>query len=410
MGRRGASRTNEPTTNGATGPMDDLTRRVLDYVADADYQPITAKALAKRLKIGEDDYAEFRSTVKSLIRAGRLEIAKDKSLRKTAQGPGKGNVVGTFRRSAKGFGFVRPSGGTGAKAEQIFIPPDAGRDASTGDEVLVRITRKAKGPGFNAEGRVVQVVSRASGVFVGTYFERDGSGMVKVDGTALHDPIFRRRKPRARKGARSRATRLAGDRALPDPRPRGEGHRRGARASRQSRASIRSPSSGHGGSRHVRRRHPRRRPPGRQGIQRRRPGGTRLDLTGALCVTIDPATARDFDDAITLTRDEKGFWSLGVHIADVSHFVRVGSPLDRTARTRGTSVYLPDRVIPMLPEILSNSLASLQAGQVRYTVSALMEFNAEGVRTESVRSPGSARGVAGSSPPLRAGDGPRQGS
>ena len=101
-----------------------------------------------------------------------------------------------------------------------------------------------------------------------------------------------------------------------------------------------------------------------------------------LTVTIDPATARDFDDAITLERDERGYWNLGVHIADVAHFVRAGSALDRTARQRGTSVYLPDRVIPMLPEVLSNSLASLQAGRVRYTVSALMEFNAEGIRTD----------------------------
>src|SRR5262249_5835293 len=92
-------------------------------------------------------------------------------------------------------------------------------------------------------------------------------------------------------------------------------------------------------------------------------------------------TARDFDDAISLARDEEGYWSLGVHIADVSHFVRAGSDLDRSARHRGTSVYLPDRVIPMLPEILSNSLASLQAGRTRYTVSALLEFNAEGILT-----------------------------
>src|SRR5439155_5828844 len=108
----------------------------------------------------------------------------------------------------------------------------------------------------------------------------------------------------------------------------------------------------------------------------------RLDLRDQLTITIDPATARDFDDAITLTRDEKGFWALGVHIADVSHFVRPGSPLDDTARKRGTSVYLPDRVIPMLPEVLSNSLASLQQGHTRLTMSVLMEFNADGVRTD----------------------------
>ncbi len=97
--------------------------------------------------------------------------------------------------------------------------------------------------------------------------------------------------------------------------------------------------------------------------------GQRLDLRNVLTVTIDPVNARDFDDAITLSRDEQGFWSLGVHIADVSHFVQPGTDLDRTARQRGTSVYLPDRVIPMLPEILSNSLASLQAGKMRYAVS-----------------------------------------
>src|SRR5262249_21412466 len=107
--------------------------------------------------------------------------------------------------------------------------------------------------------------------------------------------------------------------------------------------------------------------------------GRREDLRELLTVTIDPATARDFDDAISLSRDPEGDWSLGVHIADVSHFVRAGSALDRAARHRGTSVYLPDRVIPMLPEILSNSLASLHAGRTRYTVSALLELNAEGM-------------------------------
>ncbi len=360
--------------------MDDLTRRILDTIAAAEYQPITPKALARRLTIGEDVYPEYRSAVKSLIKAGRLDIAKDKTLRKASQGPGKGNVVGTFRRSAKGFGFVRPAQGTGAKAEQIFIPPDAGRDASSGDEVLVRITRKPKGPGYNAEGRIVQVISRASGVFVGTYFERGDAGFVKVDGTALHDPISVG-DPGA-KGA------LPGDKVAiemvryPTPYREGEGVITEVLGPRgqpgvDTLAIIRALAIPDTFDEETL-------DDARQAAKAFREDdlGDRLDLTGSLTVTIDPATARDFDDAITLTRDEKGFWSLGVHIADVSHFVRPGSPLDRTARTRGTSVYLPDRVIPMLPEVLSNSLASLQAGHVRYTVSAFMEFNAEGVRTD----------------------------
>ncbi|HVV99956.1 MAG TPA: VacB/RNase II family 3'-5' exoribonuclease, partial [Planctomycetaceae bacterium] len=106
--------------------------------------------------------------------------------------------------------------------------------------------------------------------------------------------------------------------------------------------------------------------------------GQRLDLTGEIIVTIDPADARDFDDAISLTRTPEGNWRLGVHIADVAHFLPPGSALDVEAQKRGTSVYLPDRVLPMLPEILSNSLASLQQGRVRFTKSVFMEYTAEG--------------------------------
>jgi ribonuclease R len=358
--------------------LDDLTRRAFELISDPEQKPLTLKALAKRLKVGDDGYAELRAAVKALITSGKLALAKDKTLTKAEHR--EGTVVGTFRRSAKGFGFVRPAQGSGAKSEQIFIPPDAGGDASTGDEVLVRITRKPKGPGFNAEGRIVQVLTRASGVFVGTYFERDDAGMVKIDGTTIHDPIY------------------VGD-------PGAKGARPGDKVAIEM---VRYPTPYRGGEGVITEVLGPRGQPGVDTLAIIRALGIpdtfdddtlddarqaakafkeedlegRLDLTGELTITIDPATARDFDDAITLSRDEKGFWKLGVHIADVSHFVRPNSPLDRTARNRGTSVYLPDRVIPMLPEVLSNSLASLQAGHVRYTVSAFMEFNAEGIRTD----------------------------
>src|SRR5207237_2065158 len=106
--------------------------------------------------------------------------------------------------------------------------------------------------------------------------------------------------------------------------------------------------------------------------------------TSELVITIDPADARDHDDAVSLTRDPKsGHWLLGVHIADVSHFAPPGSEMDREARKRGTSVYLPQRVLPMFPEIISNSLASLQQGRVRYVKSVLMDFTPAGQRTEA---------------------------
>ena len=350
--------------------MDDLSRRILDTIASPDYQAITAKALAKRLKIDEDGYADFRSAVKSLIKAGRLEIAKDKSLSKATQGPAKGNVVGTFQRSAKGFGFVRPAGGSKEKSDQIFIPPDAGRDASTRRRSPGADHPQAEGAGVQRRGADRPGPQPGLGCVRRHLLRarRRGDGPGRRHDPRTTQSTWAIRAPRGRSPATRSRSRWS---ATPRPTARARGSSPRSSGLAGSRGSIRWRSSARSAipdvfddatledARHVAK------------AFNEDDRGDRLDLTGTLTVTIDPATARDFDDAITLTRDEKGYWSLGVHIADVSHFVRPGSPLDRTARTRGTSVYLPDRVIPMLPEILSNSLASLQAGHVRYTLSAL---------------------------------------
>ncbi len=109
--------------------------------------------------------------------------------------------------------------------------------------------------------------------------------------------------------------------------------------------------------------------------------GNREDIRGTYIITVDPATARDFDDAISLETDAQGNRVLGVHIADVSHFVRPNSPLDQEARQRGTSVYLVDKVVPMLPEQLSNGVCSLRPDEDRMTFSAFMTFDASGRMT-----------------------------
>ncbi len=356
--------------------MSEHAEKVLAHVSQADYEPATLKALSRRFKIAAEDYADFRNAVKALIKQGKLDLSRDKTLRPPTT---KGQILGTFRRSPKGFGFVRPLKSKDRKND-IFIPAKYTSDASTGDEVAVRVAKRSKTPGMNDEGRIVRVIERASGIFVGTYYEDEGFGFVKVDGTTFHAPIFVG-DPGA-KGAKP------GDKValemvrFPTPDWEGEGvitevlGPRGQpgvdtltvirafnipdvfdddillEAREQARAFNENEISG------------------------------RLDLRDTLTVTIDPATARDFDDAITLERDDRGYWTLGVHIADVSYFVPPNSALDASARKRGTSVYLPDRVIPMLPEILSNSLASLQQGHVRYTLSAFMEFNEDGVRTD----------------------------
>ena len=166
--------------------MADHGDRVLKLVGEPDYKPITLKAMSRRLKVEVDDYAEFRSAVKALVKDGKLEVARDKTLKQPDR---TGAIIGLFRRSSKGFGFVRPHTAT-ARDDQIYIPPDAAGDASTGDEVVVKITKRPKRAGMNVEGRIVQIVARASGLFVGTYFEDGGAGYVKVDGTTFHAPIY----------------------------------------------------------------------------------------------------------------------------------------------------------------------------------------------------------------------------
>jgi ribonuclease R len=352
--------------------MDEFAERVLKLVSEAAYTPLSLKAIARRFEVDGQEYSQLRAAVKRLITEEKLVLTKDKTLRAPDRA---GMIVGLFRRSAKGFGFVRPHG-TAVRAEQIFIPADAARDASSGDEVAVKLTKRTRRRGLNAEGRVVSVLSRASSVFVGTYFERAGAGFVQVDGTAFAEPVF-----------------------VGDPSPKGA--RPGDKVALEM---VRYPTAYQGGEGVVTEILGKRGAPGvdslavvrafnipdrfeqsvldeaREEAEKFHDSeiGARLDLRAQPTVTIDPATAHDFDDAISLARDAQGRWNLGVHIADVSHFVRARSALDRTARHRGTSVYLADRVIPMLPEILSNSLASLQEGRTRFTVSALLEFDPTG--------------------------------
>ena len=287
-------------------------------------------------------------------------------------------VVGVFRRAAAGYGFVRPlDAAAGDRSTDIHIPAVSALDAVSGDTVRVRISkaRDVGRPGF--AGDIVEIIKRRTTRFVGSYFEAAGQGWVQVDGTVLPraisvgDPGAKGVHPKDKvvvemvrfpthlrdgEGVVVEVLGKAGDVGvdtqtvihefgLPGPFPEEVLDDARTQADRFD-ESI--------------------------------PAGRR-DLTDRVIVTIDPVDARDFDDAISLERVERGHWLLGVHIADVSYFVREGSPLDQEARNRGTSVYLPDRVIPMIPEVVSNNLASLQPGKVRYARTCWIEFSPDGI-------------------------------
>ncbi len=359
--------------------MSDLADAILSLVAKKSYQPIKSKALARKLGLPQSDYRRFRQVLKELVKEGRVTLGKNQVVR---QAQPHGSVAGVFRKSAGGYGFVRPHPTETLAGQEIYISAKAVGDASTGDEVLVRITRKTSRPGHGPEGQILRVLERSTHQFVGAYFEEAGEGLVQVDGTTFNEPIYVG-DPGA-KGAKADDKVVFEMIRFPSPAIRGEGviiEVLGPRGKPgvDTLSIIRAFEL------------PDRFPDDALDEARRQAAAFdetdlegREDFTEQTIVTIDPVDARDFDDAVSLTYDShRRHWLLGVHIADVSHFVPPGGPLDREARNRGTSVYLPQRVLPMFPEIISNSLASLQQGRVRYVKSALMEFTHAGQRVDT---------------------------
>ncbi|MCS7167041.1 MAG: ribonuclease R [Gemmatales bacterium] len=364
-------------------PMKNLAETILQYVKRPNYQPVKVKVLARKLGIAAEAYAEFRRTVKELIQQGQLAWGRNHVVRLANAEASEGTtLIGVFHKTAAGFGFVRPHGVEKYGRGEIFIPSDQVGDAATGDEVLVRLTRRAKGPERGLVGRIVRVVERASHHFVGTYVERGGEGFVIIDGTQFSEPIWV--GDAGAKNARPENKVVVEIIRFPAPGLPGEGvitevlGPRGApgvdtlSVIRAFQLPVAFSAEALAEAREQAARFSETNLRGRE------------DFTNWLTITIDPEDARDFDDAISLTYDShRRHWHLGVHIADVAYFVPPGSALDREARERGNSVYLPQRVLPMLPEVLSNHLASLQQGRVRYVKSVLLEFTQHGQRVRA---------------------------
>lgn len=371
---------------------DQLRAAILRHVNDPNYRAVKPKVIAKKLGLEGDDAQRVKKVVKRLVKEGKLAFGSSHLVCSIAPGHPSaevGNqpkrstkhVVGTFRRMAGGYGFVRPEGTPASQGRDadIFVPAKASGDAASGDTVRLRLGSKVGRMG-KLEGRVIDIVQRATNRFVGTYFEQGGLGLVQIDGKLFNSPVYvgdpgakgardddkvvleMVRFPTQLRDGEGVITEILGQRGQPGidtlsiihefdlPGEFPEEVLDDARQQAEAFDESIDLASG------------------------------RRDLTAATVITIDPQSARDFDDAISLERLDNGHWRLGVHIADVSHFVQRGSALDREAHHRATSVYLPDRVIPMLPEVISNNLASLQPDKVRYAVSAIIEFTPDGAR------------------------------
>jgi ribonuclease R len=277
-------------------------------------------------------------------------------------------VEATLTAHPRGFAFARPvTELKDSREHDIFVPPGATATANHGDRVLVRLTKARRD---KQEGRVVKVLQRATSRVVGTYQE-DGLVIPEDDRLTYNVRISPAQSGGAKPGevvvaevtdfsddARrpaGRIIKILGDSGDPAVQADIVIHLHELPAEFRP-ATLRQVEALDGAI---------------------KPGPGRVDLRHIPHVTIDSETARDFDDAVAIEQNGKNF-RLYVSIADVSHYVTTGSPLDQDAYQRGTSVYFPGRVVPMLPERLSNDLCSLVPDQDRFAFTAILDFAADG--------------------------------
>lgn len=310
------------------------------------------KIWEKKKRFPKENRASFKKkNIKSLKKQGLL-------------------AEGVFIGNARGFGFVE----TGEDEEDIFIPADAVNTALHQDRVQVLMKKEQK-PGKRREGTVIKILERGTTEVVGT-FQREGDyGFVLCDNQKISRDIYI--SPKNSHGIRD------GEKVVAQILDYGSEKRKPEGKITESLGNIHAPgadilavvkSYGIPSEFPVRVMNQAMRVPDHV-LEADWDG--RDDLTGLMTVTIDGEDAKDLDDAVSLTK-EGNLYHLGVHIADVSNYVQGGSAIDREALKRGTSVYLADRVIPMLPERLSNGICSLNQGVERLALSCLMDIDENG--------------------------------
>jgi ribonuclease R len=366
--------------------------RILRFIQAKGYQPQQVEELAQAMGIGAEEQGDFHDACRALMRSGRIVLGSGNAL--TLPAP-PGRLTGSFRANRRGFGFVIPD--TPNSHGDIYVPPEATSGAMTGDRVMISVKKRGKrGGAMLYEGRVVKILERGQSRFVGQLFNQFNRWFVVPEGQTLHGPIVVAdpgaknarpgdqvvveitEYPTENREARGAIVRVLGQHGLPDV---------------DTMSVIEQFQLPHDFPEAVL-------DEAREVVAEYHPAAEALhreDLQDLTIITIDPTDARDFDDAISLTRTlpplpsrrsavaeadhrgvEGGAWELGVHIADVAHFVRDGGAIDAEAKERANSIYLPRHVIPMIPEALSNGVCSLQEREPRLTKSVFITYDSRG--------------------------------
>ncbi len=338
---------------------------IYDFICDDFYVPMKLKELAILLQVPKDQRSELKRVMDALEAEGKVHVS---SKGKYSKGEAK-HIVGTYTAHARGFGFVVVEG----EAEDIFVSEDDANGAFHNDKVEVVI--KASPQGKRKEGKITKILSHGTTTLVG-YFQKNKSfGFVIPDNQRFVQDVF---VPLERsKGA------VTGHKVVVELTKYGDNNKKPEGKVIEILGHVNDPGvdilsivKGYDLPTEF---------PEKVLNQAERVAkevsaadmAGRMDLRDWTMVTIDGEDAKDLDDAISITKED-GNYILGVHIADVTNYVQENSALDREALKRGTSVYLVDRVIPMLPHTLSNGICSLNAGEDRLALSCIMTINEKG--------------------------------
>ena len=338
---------------------------IYEFICDEFYVPMKLKELAMLLQVPKDQRDELKAVMDSLEAEGKVHVTqKGKYIKGEAK-----HLRGIFQANARGFGFVTVEG----EPEDIFIGEEDMGGAMQGDEVEVAITKAPEGR--RREGKILKIVNRGTQRLIGYYQSRKNFGFVVPDNERILQDIFV--PAEQSKGAVTghkvvvELTSYGGERKKPEGRiVEILGHANDPGVDILSIVKsydlpIEFPEKVLNQAERV-----------AKPVTGADMAG-RKDVRDWQTVTIDCEDAKDLDDAITLTKEGDNY-ILGVHIADVTNYVQENSALDREALKRGTSVYLADRVIPMLPHVLSNGMCSLNAGEDRLALSCIMTVDSKG--------------------------------
>ncbi len=341
---------------------------IINFMEEQAYKPMNIKELEGVFSVVKSEAKDFKKVLDNLEKEGLVV----KTRRKTYGIPDRmGLITGKFQGHQKGYGFVIPQN----EGMDVFVPSSYLNGAMNGDKVVVKIT-KMENKGKKCEGEIIRVLERANKVVIGTFEDSKNFGFVVPEEKRIYQDIFIPKE--CRKNAQTGDVVVAEITEWPEKRRNPEGKvinilgKKGEKGIdiltiiKKNNLPEEFPIKVQEYAENIPEEIP------KDEYDRR------TDLRNLLTVTIDGEDAKDLDDAISLNKLPNGNYSLGVHIADVSNYVREKNPLDKEALKRGTSVYLIDRVIPMLPKKLSNGICSLNPNTDRLALSCLMEIDKNG--------------------------------